>query len=126
MAITLRSAYGPEQLADVKVGDQVEIWHGNWARHTWASVLEIELHERTRFDGSTYIEGASVTVTFRSHENLDGWRVVTLPVQAYSDDIKQCYTPDVPQYSDAERDALLTALAARTYAEPNVLVAGLV
>jgi hypothetical protein len=125
MAITLRSANSPEKLAAVAVNDRVEIWHGNWARHTWADVLDIEFHERTRHDGTTYLEGASVTVVFRSHENPGGWRVVTLPVRAYSDDIKQCYTPDVPMYSETEREVLLAGLAGRDYAEPNVLVASL-
>lgn len=125
MAITLRSTYGPDQLASVLVGDQVEIWHGNWARHTWASVLSVQLNRKPRLDGTEYLESASVTVAFRSHENVNGHRVVTLPVRAFSDDIKQCYTPDVPQYSERERGVLVLALACRKYAEPNVLVTDL-
>jgi hypothetical protein len=125
MAVTLRSAYGPDNLAAITVGDQVEIWHHNWARHVWASVLDITLDERPRHAGGTYLEGADVTVAFRSHEG-NGWRVVTLPVRTYSQDIKQCYTPDVPVYCEVERGVLLRALADRDYLEPNVLATSLV
>lgn len=125
MAVTLRSAYGPEKLAQVAVNDQVEIWHGNWARHVWAAVLEISFTKAIKYGGGTFIESARVTVVFRSYEGSE-WRVVTLPVRAFSEDIRQCYTPDAPVYSDAERGVLLRGLAGREYAEPNVLVASLV